>query len=126
MAFKFKAIPKKNPRKPQDPAKFYPSPVYAGDVTVRELAKEISELSSLNTIDVLAVLEGFLVKIPQKLSQGYIVKLRDFGNFRITFNSNPSDTADTVTGDKIKKSRVNFRPSFEFTEMVGTVKYAKE
>jgi predicted histone-like DNA-binding protein len=126
MDFKFKAIAKKNPREPQAPAKFYPSPVYTGDVTIRELAKEIAELSSLNTIDVLAVLEGFLTKIPQKLSQGYIVKLRDFGNLRITFSSLPSDTADKVTADKIKKAKVNFRPSILFSELTGVVKFTKE
>ena len=126
MAFKFKAIPKINPREPQAPPKYYASPVYAGDISIRQIAKEIAELSSLNTIDVLAVLEGFLIKIPQKLNEGYIVKLRDFGNFRITFQSEGAAEADKVTGDSIKKTKVNFRPSTEFSELVGSVKVSKE
>ena len=126
MAFKFKAIPKKNPRNPAAPAKYYASPTYSGEVTIRQLAKKIAEVSTVSSVDTMAVLEALLQIIPQELIEGRIVKLRDFGTFRITLSSEGVATADVLSSSNIKKLRLNFRPSKEFSDLTGTVKYAKD
>ncbi len=110
MAFKFKAVPKRNPQDPDAPPRFYASPVYSGDVNIRQLAEIIAEISTVSSIDTLAVLEAFLQVIPKELSKGNIVRLRDFGTFRLGIHSEGSDTAEEVTSHNIKGMKSLFRP----------------
>jgi predicted histone-like DNA-binding protein len=125
MPFKFKSVPKKNPRNPAAPAKYYASPSYSGEVTIRQLAAQIADISTVSSVDVLAVLEAFLQQIPKELIQGRIVRLRDFGTFRITLNSEGAETESGLSGTHIKKLKLNFRPSKEFSDITGTVKFEK-
>lgn len=125
MAFKFKAIPKKNPQDQAAPAKYYASPVYSGNVTIRQLAKKIADISTVSSIDTLAVLEAFLQLIPEEMADGNIVRLRDFGTFRISVSSEGVEDASKLMSSHIKKTRVLFRPSQEFSEITSKVKYIK-
>ena len=45
---------------------------------------------------------------PHFLELGYTVQLGEVGYFRLTFNSEGSDTAEEVSRDKIKKTRLRF------------------
>lgn len=125
MSFKFKAIARRNPQQPTAQKKFYASPVYVGELGVRELAKKIAAQSTVSSIDVLAVLEAFLQLIPEELIEGYIVKLRDFGTFRISLSSEGVEKQEDLTSNNIKKINLLFRPSKEFSDLTGTVKYSK-
>lgn len=126
MAFKYKAVPKKNPQNPTAPPLFYASPVYTGDVTIRQLAEKIAMVSTVSSIDVLAVLEAFLQLIPLELIESRIVRLRYFGTFRVTVKSKGQPTADDLSAVHIEKMRLLFRPYKEFSELVGSVKYEKQ
>jgi predicted histone-like DNA-binding protein len=125
MAFKFKAVQRRNPQHPTEPKKFYASPVYSDEMGIRQLAKRIAESSTVSSVDVLAVLEAFLQIIPQELIEGRIVKLRDFGTFRISLKSEGVEKSEDLASTHIKKMNLLFRPSIEFSELVGTVKYSK-
>jgi len=125
MPFKFKAVPKRNPRIPTAPVKYYASPAYQGEVNIRQLAKKISDISTVSSVDVLAVLEAFLQQIPQELIEGRIVKLRDFGTFRLTLGSEGADSESALAGTAITKLKPNFRPSKEFTDITKTISYEK-
>jgi len=52
-----------------------------------EIAAEIAKMSTVSTIDAIAVLEAFKQVIPQHLADGKIVRLGDFGTFITTINS---------------------------------------
>lgn len=125
MPFKFKAIPKKNPRNPAAPVKYYASPSYQGEVNIRQLAAQIADISTVSSVDVLAVLEAFLQQIPKELIQGRIVKLRDFGTFRILLSSEGAVSESALAGTAIKKLKLNFRPSKEFSDITKTISYEK-
>lgn len=125
MAFKFKPVARKNPSDLTAAPKYYPSPVYSGNVTLRQLARKIAEISTASSIDTLAVLEAFLLLIPEELIEGRIVKLGDFGSFRMTLRGEGVENEEDVTGSKVKKASVYFRPSTVFSDISSKVKYVK-
>ena len=70
MPVKFNVVERGNPAKAEAPKKFYPSIQSGGRMTLRELAKEISTISTVSSTDTMAVLEALLTIIPKELSTG--------------------------------------------------------
>lgn len=60
MAIKFKMMERANPRDPQAAKKHYAIAYSDGEVTLRQLAERIAEISTVSSIDTLAVLESLL------------------------------------------------------------------
>ncbi len=54
---------------------------------MRELARGIAEISTLSELDMIVALEELILAIPQYLAEGKIVRLGDFGTFRLILNS---------------------------------------
>ena len=87
MASKYVVVERPNPRDPNAPKEFYAHAKSNGEVTMVEIAAEIAKMSTVSTIDAIAVLEAFKQVIPQHLAEGKIVRLGDFGTFITTINS---------------------------------------
>jgi len=116
------------PPKPGDPSaprKHYAIAKSSGDVKLRQLSKRIAEISTVSSIDTLAVLESLLSVIPEYLLDGKIVRLGDFGSFRLTLSSEGTETAEIFSKDKIKSVNLNFRPGKQIGNALKTVEYEK-
>jgi predicted histone-like DNA-binding protein len=94
-------------------------------MTVRQLAKRISSISTVSVADTMAVIEAFLEVVPQALAEGNIVRLGDFGSFSLAVNSEGSVDAPTLSKNQIKKVSVRFRPGKEFTNVTNAVEFTK-
>ncbi len=114
-----------NPRSPEEIRKYYAFPKASGVVDVRALAKRISRESTISTMDTAAVLEGLLQVIPDLLLEGNIVKLGDFGTFRLSLSSEGVENPDEFNASLIKKTNLLFRPGSEFKSQLKNVKYTK-
>lgn len=57
MSVKFKVVERGNPLKPTDPKKFYALTFASGEISLKQLSKRISSMSTVNSADVLAVLD---------------------------------------------------------------------
>ncbi len=114
-----------NPRSPEEIRKYYAFPKASGVVDVRALAKRISRESTISTMDTAAVLEGLLQVIPDLLLEGNIVKLGDFGTFRLSLSSEGVENPDEFNASLIKKTNLLFRPGSEFKNQLKNVKYTK-
>ena len=125
MAVNYKPVPKKNPSKQDEPAKFYPSVVSSGEMTIRQLAQQISAISTVSTADTVAVLEGFLEVVPRALADGKIVRMGDFGSFYVQASGEGAVDADSLTASAINKISVRFRPGKEFTKVTDFIKFTK-
>lgn len=125
MSVNFKAVPKKNPQLPAEPPKFYAHLVSTGDLTLRQLAKQIAARSTVSAADTLAVLESLLEVIPESLADGKIVRLGDFGSFSLTASSEGVVEAKDLTSNQIKKLTVKFRPGKEFSQQIDNAKIEK-
>lgn len=125
MAVNYKAVAKKNPLKQTEPAKYYANIVTTGNLTLRQLAKEISAISTVSVADTMAVLEGLLEVVPKQLANGNIVRLGEFGSFNIQVKSAGADTAKDLTKDQITKTSVKFRAGKEFMQVIDNIEFVK-
>ena len=91
MAIPFVIIQRVNPRQLTQPKKFFGLARSVGEITLRDLAVKISSRSTVSTMDIHAVLEGFLQVIPEELSSGHIVRLGEFGTMRSVLQSQGSN-----------------------------------
>jgi len=125
MPVKYAVIERPKPGDPNAPKKFYAIAVSDGEVTLRQLADQIANISTVSPIDTLAVLESLLQVIPDHLLNGRIVRLGDFGSFRLTLESNGADSADAFNKSFIKRVRLNFRAGKEIRSALKTADYEK-
>ena len=65
MPSKYVVVERPNPRDPNAPKKFYAHAKSSGEVTMAEIAAEIAKMSTVSTIDAMAMLEAFNQVIPQ-------------------------------------------------------------
>jgi len=125
MSVKFTVVTKKNPRDMQAPKKYYPMVKSTGRVTLRQLAERISEISTVSVIDVIAVLEALLIVIPQELIRGNIVRLGDFGTFRLRVQGRGADSEKEVTAGSIVRVFTRFLPGQRFKQMLSSIRFEK-
>lgn len=107
------------------PRKYYAIAKSNGEETVRQLATEISKRSGLSSVDVFAVIEAFIDLIPEKVAEGKIVRLGDFGSFNVTISSEGAEKAEEFTSALIRGNSLNFRPGKLVQKVLDTIEYSK-
>jgi predicted histone-like DNA-binding protein len=126
MAVKYVLSEKGNPLKPAEPKKWYATAKSAGELTFRQLSKEIAEGSTtVSDTDVLAVLNDLTKILRRHLSDGRIVRFGDFGSFQISVGSEGAETKEKFNASLIKTRKVAFRPGIDLREMLNNLKYEK-
>lgn len=126
MSVNFNVVARVNPLKREDPPKYYATVKSIGKRNLRYLAKQIAGKSTLNEMDIKAVLEGFIQVIPEILADGYTVDLEEFGNFYITCSSEASETPEEVNFSKISKTNLQFRAGKLFKSVLSNIEYKKD
>lgn len=125
MAVKFNVIQRQNPLKPTDPKKHYAVVKTDGEATLKQLSKRIGTMSTVNSADVLAVLDSLLQVMQDELSQGRIVRFGEFGSFAISLSSEGKEKATDVTANSVKGAKLQFRPGKDLKNMIATLEYQK-
>ena len=125
MAINYVLVERGNPQKPEEPKKFYAQAKSTGSVTLKELGKEITQRSTVNHADTLAVLEALTQVLADNLSAGKIVRLGDFGTFQISVGSEGADTEKEFTSNLVKNPKVAFRAGNDLKEMLKVLKYER-
>ena len=118
-------IQKVNPRAPLDSRKFYGVTKATGIIDIRKLANQISKETTLGTPDVVAVMEALLQDIPELLLAGNIVKLGDFGTFRLTVSGQGIETLEEYHTSLIEKTNLHFRGGKVFNGVLKNVEFRK-
>ena len=126
MPVKFTVNPKKDPRDQTSQPKFYAIAKSSGRADTHNVAKSINSMSTVSSVDTAAVLEAFLTVVPDKLAEGNIVELGDFGSFRLSVSSEGQPIAEDVTARSITDTRVIFTPGKRFKQVLDTVEFQKE
>ena len=125
MALNYTIIERKNLNDLTAPVKYYAIAKRLGEMTLRELAERISEMSTLSSIDIMAVLEALLKVIPKELSKGNTVRLGDFGSFYPTIKSEGSEVEEEFNESLINKTNIKFRPGHEVKNVLNNIQYQK-
>ena len=126
MTVKFNVTPRKDPRDQNSQPKYYATVKSNGRADTNAIAKSINSMSTVSSVDTAAVLEAFLHVVPDKLVEGNIVELGDFGTFRVSVSSQGEATAEDVTARSITDVRVLFTPGRRFMQTLNTAEFQKE
>lgn len=108
MTLLYKKIQRVNPLKKDEPRKWYPVVKSLGTLSEKEVAKRISDETTLNPKEAemaLAQLEKVLIS---GLLDGYTVKIGDWGVFQVTVNSMGSEEEKDANASKITKVNIRF------------------
>ncbi|OON67045.1 HU family DNA-binding protein [Hymenobacter sp. CRA2] len=116
MPIEYSLAERGNPARPNDPKKFYATARSQGDTTVRGIAERINQMSTVSTIDVMAVLEAFFQTVPEELAAGRIVRFGDFGSFSVSLQGEGAATEKEFNAALINNVRVQFRPGKLFDQ----------
>ncbi|MDR2651255.1 MAG: HU family DNA-binding protein [Prevotellaceae bacterium] len=125
MAIKYVLSEKGNPLRPEEPKKWYANAKSTGDISLKALGKEITQRSTVNHADTLAVLEALTQVLTERLAEGKIVRFGDFGAFQVNIGSEGAETAEKFTHSLIKTRKVTFRPGVDLKEMLSSLKFEK-
>lgn len=125
MAIKFNVREIGKPGDPEAPKKFYARPVHTGEVSLEELSEDISHSSSITQSDVYAVLQSLIREIPRNISRGNIVRLGNFGSFRLSSRSLGSDLEEEVTASNIHSPKLIFHAGKQIQNVMQNLTFKK-
>ncbi|WP_430974226.1 HU family DNA-binding protein [Sunxiuqinia rutila] len=125
MSINYKVIARVNPADREAAPKYYASINSKGQRSHRFIAHQIAERSSLNEMDILSVIEGFLQIVPETLNDGYTVDLGDFGSMGLTAKSQATEQEDAFNASHIEGAKVLFRPGKLFKTALKTAEFVK-
>jgi predicted histone-like DNA-binding protein len=118
-------VEKRNPLRPDETKRFYGVVKSTGVITLKALGKKITQRSTVNYADTLAVLEAVTQILGDELSEGKIVQFGDFGSFRIGVSSGSSETKEKFTTSLIKSKKVIFRSGADLKEVLNNLTFEK-
>ncbi|NVO12285.1 MAG: HU family DNA-binding protein [Bacteroidales bacterium] len=125
MPVKFNVVAKKNPIKKDLPPKHYATAISNGELTLKQLAKRVSESSSFSEGDLMGILVTILKIIPDALADGKIVRLGDLGSFRVSISSNGSESERKVSANNIRLAKVTFTPGRDLKDAINNFRFEK-
>ncbi|MCK0201832.1 HU family DNA-binding protein [Ornithobacterium rhinotracheale] len=126
MSVKFKSIQKAQPGvKGGGEKKYYASPVYQGEKTLKELTQAIEKISTVSGADIRAVLYALVDVMQSSLADGEIVRLGELGSMRVSLSSEGKATEQEVTSSTIKGAKVLFTPGTDLKKMLDTLDFEK-
>jgi len=126
MAIEFVVVERHNPADEQAPRKHYAQAKSSGELTFRDLGREVSEISStVSDTDAMAVLNDLIKIMKRHLANGKIVRFGDFGSFRMTVSSEGAISEEAFKSNYIRSAKVNFSPGRDIKEMTRNATYKK-
>jgi predicted histone-like DNA-binding protein len=103
-------VERPNPQDLTAPKKWYLTPKTISQVGEKEVAKEISDETTLNCKEAEMGLSQMEKVLLRNLLASNSVQLGDWGSFHLTCNSEGSDTKEEVTVNNIKNLNIRFTP----------------
>lgn len=95
------------------------------ELTVLDLAKDISDACTLNVTDVEAVLTSLVRKLPLYLKNGFKIQLGNFGRVKLSFSSKGYESPESVDASSITSKRILFTPSSELKNEIEKASFSK-
>ena len=123
MTVSYSVVPRKNPAKKSEPAKYYAQAQAAGEDDCAELWESITRRSTCTETDVRAAISGILYEVKRALKAGRIARLGDLGSLQIGLNSEGAASVKEFSGSMIKGAHLIFRPSKTLAELMKILSY---
>jgi predicted histone-like DNA-binding protein len=120
MSLQFNVIERVNPQTKEK--KWYATPRLTGKRDLKNLSKDLSEVSSLSAGDVQNVIANLIDQLPKWLMEGDSVKLDGLGIFRLSFSSAGDAEKDAISAASIDDIHIIFEPDVAIKERVNKTK----
>ena len=99
-----------NPMEKNDPHKAYAKAQINGEMSLKELSKEVASKSTVHSADVYAVLIATTESMLTALKAGKQVNFGELGKFRLQINSKGAITAEDFSVDNITGVTIQYVP----------------
>ena len=113
MAILYKKYQNKND-KSKTYGKWYGKAVIVGNISTKELAREIASATTVTYTDVIAVLSATAEVLGNHLRNSQSVTLDDIGTFKVGPSTTPAADVDSFGGNNISGYRINYAPIRHF------------
>lgn len=113
MAILYKKYQNKND-KSKTYGKWYGKAVIVGNISTKELAREIASATTVTYTDVIAVLFATAEVLGNHLRNSQSVTLDDIGTFKVGPSTTPAADVDSFSGNNISGYRINYAPIRHF------------
>lgn len=90
-----------------------------------DFADDVAKASTVSHADAIAVLTAVVKMLPEKLKQGYVVKMAELGVFSLHIKSDVVDTPEEVNRHTIKQANIHFRAGAKMKRELIAVDYVK-
>jgi len=120
MALHFNVVERPNPLTKEK--KWYATPRLTGNRDLKNLSKDLAEVSSLSAGDVQNVIVNLIDQLPKWLMEGNSVKLDGFGSFRLSFTSTGEALKENVTADSIDDIHIIFDADVAIKDRINKTK----
>ena len=99
----------------ENPGEKYVARLYRGqDVDLDQIAKDISESTTVSYPDVLACLKAMEIHVSKYVTEGQAVKFGLLGSFIPSIKVKAQESVDKVNSDTISRFTCRFFPSVDF------------
>ena len=124
MTVTYSVVPRKNPAKKDESAKYYAQAQASGELDFEELCEGITSRSTCTETDVRAAISGILYEAKRALKAGRIVRLGDLGSLQIGLNSEGSCVGQGVFQvSLITAAHIIFRPGKTLADITKILSY---
>ncbi len=120
-----KSIERANPMDRDGAKKFYPTVVSSGEIDLNELAAELSDATTLNEVDCVAVLYALEKSMVKHLQNGKTLKFGNVGTFKVSVSGTGSEKSEEVSSGNVEKARILFAPSLKLKRLLLALQYKK-
>ncbi len=125
MSIPYSVVARRNPQNPQAPKKYYAQAQSHGKLTLRDIAEQAADISTLSPIDMVAAIEALIIILANALADGNTVILGDFGLFSLSIRSEGADTEKGFTSRNIISVMIRFRPGKRLKRVLEQADYKK-
>ena len=125
MSVKYKLIERVNPRNEEAADMLYAYPIVTGTKTLKDIGKDIADISSLSYGDITSVLNNLILQVPKYLKDGYSIRLEGLGTFQLQFTSEGVRAEQDFNFNLIEKRRVVFRTGSDLRSALSDLKFER-
>ncbi|MDR2498468.1 MAG: DUF4469 domain-containing protein [Tannerellaceae bacterium] len=118
---KYKLKRKDNQLNAEVSGQWYAMPVYEETISSEQVAKKISERSTISSADMVGVLESFLTILPEYLAKGEPVYLRGLGTFRLSISSEGVEDPKDFDVSLINAFRIIYTPDVKIQNTIAEI-----
>lgn len=123
MSVPYHLVLRANPKDKLAPKKYYAVVKTSGFVTFDSLCTTISDRGTCIKGDIQAALDGLIFTMKQNLSEGRIVQLGEFGNFRMSVGSEGTEYAADFSAAMIERKKIVFTPGKQLMDMMKVMSF---